>query len=242
MGRRGRSCVVRMHPTSHSLCSDSQSGWMPQLWRSPLNSKRSKPQPGVPTWGRGGPITPGFANQWDLIWESWRAIENQGCALSKSQRGGSSLKNTWVTHEGDAFINFKACDGGRYLLKLSLGIEVLVDAFSHPHFFAFLPPSWHCQASFLTLSINLANTIHSILEFLWRLTCLATPSGWPQLAWVPFPAPTKVAPVSPHLVSSLSWHQCRAVAWNSLVWASQPAIPEACSVQQCGSSSCSHTH
>lgn len=40
------------------------------------------------------------------------AIENQGCALSKSQHRGSSLKNTWVTHEGDAFINFKVCDGG----------------------------------------------------------------------------------------------------------------------------------
>ena len=48
----------------------------------------------------------------------------------ESEHRGSSLKSTWVIHEGDALTNFRACArGAKYLLELSLRIEALAGDF-----------------------------------------------------------------------------------------------------------------
>lgn len=80
------------------------------------------PQPWRPATERGGLITPGFENQRGLclLWESWKAVENWDYVLkglmykhtgSLLQSRGSSLKITWIIHEGITLTNFRVSAG-----------------------------------------------------------------------------------------------------------------------------------
>lgn len=97
-------------------------------------------QIGGPALGKWAPIVSSFENQWALFpgepkdSKKLRFCFKMSCAQShsKAQPRGSSLKSSWVICKGDSLT---VSGKGRDMLRLSSGMEVLVDAF-------FPPPSY----------------------------------------------------------------------------------------------------